>query len=314
MSHIYLTVGPPGSGKSRWAHEIVTHRGMHEVQRVNLDDFLTMTHGRQFGELSGDDLKLTRRMLVNVIRSIAESGRDVIVDNTHLSTRFPNQVRDELGDEHEYSIQDFTGVPLETCIERDRLRAERNPAAYVGHDDVMKLWNTGQSLRQRFGGDGLPIWAEELNRSDGIQPYVPDLSLHAAVIVDVDGTLALNDSRSPYDTSRYHEDKLEHRLSELIMALNQSPRRVQAIVLTGREQAHRGVLYDWFEKLGVHWDECYMRSDGDTRRDNVVKLELFNHHVRHRFNVVTAFDDRDRVVRLWRRLGLLTCQVQWGDF
>jgi hypothetical protein len=46
----------------------------------------------------------------------------------------------------------------------------------------------------------------------------------------------------------------------------------------------------------------------------VVKGELFDAHVRHRFNVRVSLDDRDRVVALWRRLGLPTWQVNYGDF
>ncbi len=98
MSLITFTVGPPGAGKTRWAHQEVARRGLQQLQRVNLDDFLTMTHGREFGPLSRPDLALVKRILMDTIRTIAESGRDVIVDGANLSTRFPNQVRDEMGD------------------------------------------------------------------------------------------------------------------------------------------------------------------------------------------------------------------------
>lgn len=115
-----------------------------------------MTHGREFGPLSDPDLTIVRRMLLDVIRTIAESGRDVIVDGPNLSTRFAYQVRDGLGDEHDYAIQDFTGKPVEFCIDNDRNRYTKNPWAYVGSDEVIKSWDKGQALRRRFGGEGLP--------------------------------------------------------------------------------------------------------------------------------------------------------------
>jgi predicted kinase len=314
MSCITFTVGPPGAGKSRWAHQQVAERGLHAVQRVNLDDFLTMTHGRAFGEITASDLKLTKRMLISTVRTIAESGRDVIVDNTHLSTRFPNLVRDELGDGFEYEIKDFTVVPLADCIEQDAVRSRLDPGGHVGEEEVTRMWHKAQSLQRRFGGPGLPDWTEDLNRSDGIVRYKPDPSLPKALIVDIDGTLALANSRGPYDTSRYHTDDLEARLKQMINDLARAYEPYQILVLTGRESTFRDVLEEWLETHHVLWDEIHMRPEGDSRRDNVVKLDLFNTYVRDRFNVIATFDDRDRVVRLWRRLGLLTCQVNWGDF
>lgn len=315
MTTITFTVGPSGSGKSRWSHAEVQRRGLHEVQRVNLDDFLTMVSGRAYGELSASDLKLAKRMLVNAIRTIAESGRDVIVDNTHLSTRFPNLVRDELGDVYGYRIKDFTVVSAEECVENDAVRTRLNPAGHVGEEEVRRMHAKGQSLQKRFGGPGLPKWEAELNRSDNIKPYEPDTSKPRAVIVDIDGTLALNTSRSPYDTSRYHTDELEHRLAALIDSLTRAPESHQVIILTGRSEEHRDVLYAWLTAQRVYFDEVYMRpADQSSTRDNIVKLELFDKHVRDRFNVIAAFDDRDRVIRLWRRLGLLTLQVNYGDF
>lgn len=273
-----------------------------------------MTHGREYGDLTNEDIRLVRNLLVATIRGIAETGRDVIVDNAHLSTRFPNLVRDELGDAFTYRIQDFTGVPLDEVVRQDARRMTSNPTAYLGREEVLRQWKRGESLRNRFGGPGLPLWERELNRSDGIEPYKPDTSLPKAVIVDIDGTLALATSRGPYDTSRYLTDELEHRLQRLVNDLASAYEPYQVIVLTGRDAAHQDTLEEWLEREHVRWDEIYMRPRGDSRRDNVVKLDLFNAHVRDRFNVIAAFDDRDRVVRLWRRLGLLTLQVADGNF
>lgn len=311
---VTFTVGPPGAGKTRWAHQQVAERGLHEIQRVSTDDFVTMLHGRSSGELTNDDLKLIRRMLIEVIRGIVESGRDVIVDSTHLTTRFPAQVREELGDEFEYAIKDFTGIDLATCVEQDAVRSRLDPGGHVGEEAVTRLHQKGRSLQKKHGGAGLPGLVDELNKPDGIEPYKPDLTLPKAVIFDIDGTLAIANSRGPYDTSRYHTDDPEHRLTGLLNNLRQAYEPHAIVGLTGRDEAHRAVTEEWLERHQVHWDELWMRPEGDMRRDNVVKLELFNVHLRHRFNVVAAFDDRDRVVRLWRRLGILCAQVAYGAF
>ena len=57
-----------------------------------------------------------------------------------------------------------------------------------------------------------------------------------------------------------------------------------------------------------------MRDTGDGRPDNVVKLEIFDREVRERYNVVGVFDDRNKVVSMWRSLGLTVFQVADGDF
>ena len=57
-----------------------------------------------------------------------------------------------------------------------------------------------------------------------------------------------------------------------------------------------------------------MRKNGDYRPDWEAKLELFNEHVRDRYNILAAFDDRNQVVKLWRQLGITTFQVADGNF
>jgi hypothetical protein len=305
MSRITFTVGPPGAGKTRWSHHEVARRGLEQVHRVNVDDFLTMTHGREFGPLRSPDLNVIRRMLIGIILTIAESGRDVIVDGPNLSTRFSNQVRDELGDLHEYDIQDFTGIPLESCINNDRHRSAKNPWAYAGSDQVTKAWNTGQALRRRFGGAGLPFWVGHLNRSDGIVAYAPEPDLPEAVIVDLDAAIRSGDVRPDHGPSGCLRDGVATLLQQF--AHDHGPR---IIVLSGQDEDQRDRLIRWLPDKRVRQDELHMRRRGDTRRDGVVKLDLFNDHVRHRFKVIAAFEDSDGLVRIWRRLGLLTCAVR----
>jgi hypothetical protein len=66
-------------------------------------------------------------------------------------------------------------------------------------------------------------------------------------------------------------------------------------------------------RRSVGW-ELHMRPAGDVRNDAIVKLELFDQHVRDRYRVAYVLDDRDRVVRAWRSIGLTVLQVADGDF
>jgi hypothetical protein len=57
-----------------------------------------------------------------------------------------------------------------------------------------------------------------------------------------------------------------------------------------------------------------MREAGDKRADDIVKAEIFFRDIAPRWNVKAAIDDRNRVVAMWRSLGLLCLQVAEGDF
>ena len=57
-----------------------------------------------------------------------------------------------------------------------------------------------------------------------------------------------------------------------------------------------------------------MRKKGDHRKDSIVKKELYEEHIKNRYEVLCVFDDRNQVVDMWREEGLLCCQVYYGDF
>ena len=86
------------------------------------------------------------------------------------------------------------------------------------------------------------------------------------------------------------------------------------VLMSGRGEDVREGTERWLAAHGVKYDELWMRKAGDTRADDIVKSELFDAHVRHRFAVRVVLDDRSRVVALWRRLGLTCWQVDYGDF
>jgi hypothetical protein len=57
-----------------------------------------------------------------------------------------------------------------------------------------------------------------------------------------------------------------------------------------------------------------MRKLGDRRDDDIVKFELLEQIYEMGYEPVLVFDDRDRVVKMWRAAGLRCFQVAPGDF
>ena len=57
-----------------------------------------------------------------------------------------------------------------------------------------------------------------------------------------------------------------------------------------------------------------MRKDKDFRPDNEAKKDLYEEYIKDKFEIEFVLDDRDRVVKMWRELGLRVLQVEEGDF
>ena len=149
--------------------------------------------------------------------------------------------------------------------------------------------------------------------------YVPNTELPKAVIFDIDGTLANNNHRSPYALWELDKDTPIGFVVDMLNMYRASGHKI--ICVSGR---HSGVKADerkyfdmtdaWLAKHNIVPDELFMRATGDSRKDDIIKEEIFNEHIAPRFNVVLAVDDRDRVVEMFRRIGVNCAQVAFGEF
>ena len=144
--------------------------------------------------------------------------------------------------------------------------------------------------------------------------YVEDPGLPAAWLVDIDGTLAHMSDRSPYHWHRVGEDAVSPAVLAAVKAFAAAPDDAAIVLLSGRDSVCRPETEEWLARHEVPYDELYMRPEGDNRKDSIVKAELFDRHIRHRYRILAVLDDRDQVVRMWRRMGLVCFQVAEGDF
>ncbi len=135
-----------------------------------------------------------------------------------------------------------------------------------------------------------------------------------AVIVDIDGTLALRTGdRSPYDWHRVGEDDPNPPVIEFVRIIHSAgPHRI--ILMSGRDESCRMQTEMWLDAQLVPFDELHMRAEKDNRKDSVVKEELYRRHVEGRVQVAFVVDDRKQVVDMWRALGLTVFQCADGDF
>jgi hypothetical protein len=139
-------------------------------------------------------------------------------------------------------------------------------------------------------------------------------ALPGAVVFDLDGTLCLRTGRSPYDESKVLTDAVNGAVLAAMRAFHLLGARI--LITTGR---HEGCRPDTTLWLSRHVPpqisyQMFMRADGDTRNDATVKHEMYLRDIFDRFTVIAVFDDRDRVVAMWRAVGLTCFQVAPGDF
>lgn len=304
-----ITRGLPASGKTTAARAWVEQDPARRV-RVNRDDFRAMFHGGRLG--TTDQERAVTAARDAAVTALLRKGLDVICDDTLLPARHARDLRRLAAVAGaDFDVWDYTDVPLDVCILRD---SNRRGAAHVGEDVIVDMWNRYVRGREY----PLPLPDEPDDDTTILVPYEPVPGTPKAVIVDIDGTVALMGTRSPFDETRVHEDQPNRPVIAAIRAMRKAGHRL--IFCSGRTEACRDATELWLdEHIGVSGSACpelelHMRPVGDMRKDAIVKAEIFDKHIRHHYDITAVFDDRQQVVDMWRGLGLTVFQVAPGDF
>jgi len=310
MTKLTITRGLPGCGKTTESRRRVAENP-RRLARVNRDDIGAQLHGRRFYE-DPDLMRSTERAITVAqhaqIAELLKRGWDVICDDTNLARRVARDLRNlAVRCGAEFEIVDMLDVPLETVFAQNEMRAGTD--AYVPVDVIERM------IRRYTGKQAyeVPLNPEPTSDLDGFKVYEPEAGLPDAVMVDIDGTVALMGSRSPYDESLVHEDLPNEAVIESVREAHDAGKDI--VFCSGRTAAAYDATYAWVERVvQVPIAGLFMRKVGDTRKDDIVKLELFDENIRGRWNISRVYDDRDQVVRAWRSIGLPVFQVAEGNF
>lgn len=152
-----------------------------------------------------------------------------------------------------------------------------------------------------------------------------DVTLPPAIIVDIDGTVALINGRSPFDDSKWEQDLPHLPIIELIellfLAFATLGQELKIIFMTGREGSldQRVRIWKWLMDNfpSIEKENCSLctRVPKDNRGDVIVKKELFELYVEDQYNTLWVFEDRNKMVNFWRNeMHLPTLQVKDGDY
>src|SRR3712207_6330689 len=114
-----------------------------------------------------------------------------------------------------------------------------------------------------------------------------------AIICDIDGTLADMGKRSPFDFENVDRDEVKHATAEAVRVFHSAGYRI--ILFSGRDDSSMKKSKSWLAKNDIPYHELHMRRTNDRRKDLIVKRELYEQHVKGKYNVLLVLDDRDQV-------------------
>ena len=297
-----ITRGYSGSGKSSWARE--QQAKDTNVLLVSRDDIRRDQFGYQVKTKTDRETEqLVTAIERRIVRVGLQADKHVVVHDTNLVLRFAREWAALAQQEGaEFHVKDFF-EDEKTCRERNERRplAEQVPAQVI-HDQA-KRWPYQQWQE---------VTPKPREHDDPPARFEPDESLHPAIGFDIDGTLAHIVDRDIYDAARAHEDTLDPHVMRYLRAVRTDG--IAVVVMSGRSEDHREVTEKWLAKHGIEYAGLFMRPSKDTRPDFVVKGELFDKHLRGKYNVQMFIDDRTQIVRLWRDMGIVCWQVADGNF
>jgi predicted kinase len=318
--------GYAGSGKSFLANDI---KNLNENTEIVSADFFWNHSGKYLFDVS--KLSEAHAECFSNFKKLVSNGTNVVVDNTNLKYKDIQKyidyllVNNNLND-YIYSVKflEVSHNDLETAI---KLRSNREDGKNIPKGRMHEMYKSFQNdvrgllLIDYKGKIGL----DELDLLENILPWTdPCVILPDVILCDLDGTLAIFEYmngiklRSPYDASLAASDIVCRPVAEALRGFFSLGYEI--IFVSGRENKFREQTEEFLkrasEDFGFSYDKLFMRSEGDFRKDTIIKDEIYSREILGKYNVLAVFDDRKSVVEMWRSKGLYVfdCNYRGKDF
>lgn len=291
-----ILIGVPASGKSTWSKDFL--RKNPNFARLNRDDFRFMLRDQPVCEPKVEDA--ITQLFYNGIDTMLSKKMSLILDNTNLKKRYIDELVAYVEHRADVKFMPFP-ISLETAIERDSLREKS-----VGEEVLKKMYKDYEILMDSF---------TYTNQSKKTFIYKdPEMieGLPKLVIFDLDGTLAhANGKRGYFDWTKCDRDDLDRVVYGIYQMHKAAGDRI--FIVTGRSEEARQSTTEWLEFYGITYEQLLMRPADSFKSDTVVKTALYNEHIKGKFNVEVIYEDRQKVVDMWRSHGLKVFQVHKSD-
>ena len=106
-------------------------------------------------------------------------------------------------------------------------------------------------------------------------------------------------------------DVEQEDVTGVIKSLIESGHKV--IITSARNEKHRDVTEQQLANFGIKHEAMFLRADDDMRGDELVKEDLLREIRKAGYDPKVAFDDRQKVVDMWRKLGIPCHQVRFTN-
>jgi predicted kinase len=286
---LHILVGPPGCGKSYYAKKTAS-------TYINQDSQGKVEHLHRFLEAvkKGEDIivdrmNFDREQRKRYIEPAKVNGYDVVIYVFHL--------------------------PRKLCIERCIARKD--------HETIKDEVSARKAINFFFSR------YQEPTTDEGEIIFInPEEERRPAIICDLDGTLCNIEHRKhlvqraidktkegkpnwPAFFRAMANDKVNEWCAELLRHHHIS---YDIVFCSGRPEEYREVTEKWLKAHNLYFGHLFMRSSSDYRQDNIVKEIILNFDVLTQFKPLFAIDDRQQVVDMWRKNGIVCLQCAEGDF
>ena len=285
MQKIIMLKGLPASGITTWAKEKINENSNYI--RINKDDIRESITGKWTPKKE----KIVISIRNSLIKTGISLGKNVIIDDTNLNPKHEQSLKtlaQELGVEFEVN-DSFLKVPVEECVERDIKRDKS-----VGYKVIYKMYY------------------DYLYQDPSKKIVNSSNKKRRCVICDIDGTLAHNyGGRNIYDLTRVKEDTPDPLVCAVLDGLDSTfgIDYLDIIIVSGREDDCRKETEEWLYHNMIPYKALYMRKSGDKRDDAIVKEEIYKEFIEPEYCVLGVIDDRNKVVRMWEKLGVKVMKV-----
>ncbi|MCK9429180.1 MAG: hypothetical protein M0R17_04190 [Candidatus Omnitrophica bacterium] len=319
----------PGGGKSYIAAKYAKE---NDAVICSADDFW-IKDGKYVFEL--DKLKIAHRVCFEKFKKAIADGKNVVIDNTNLNfedcKKYLDYVVIHNNTTKDYYSADILEVTYNSIDEAIKLRSNREDGKNISESQMIRMFNAFKRtnaitlLYSNYKNKFNFIFEHEVPVHNYFENFAAKNNRESAVLCDLDGTISLfkmpdgTSLRNPFDASKADCDIINVAVATTLSALELVGNKI--IFLSGREDKYREPTLSFLARVCENYGldkniTLLMRKSGDNRPDDIVKNEIYNESIKDKFNILAVFDDRPKVVRMWRSLGLMVfeCNYRMEDF